>query len=144
MKHKAILKHSFLILGLFVLLMFGCIKKERSTNKASGTLTDINGNIYHTVTIGTQVWTVENLKTTKFRNGDSVPNVTGVSQWSFSTTNGWCYYDNNKDKILNKLKNQELIKCGCGAEIQKSNNKHVDSKKHKKLFEKNNNTDNNN
>ena len=54
------------------------------------------------------------------------------------------YYDNNKDKILNKLKNQELIKCGCGAEIQKSNNKHVDSKKHKKLFEKNNNTDNNN
>ena len=97
MKHKAILKHSFLILGLFVLLMFGCKKKERSPNKASGTLTDINGNIYHTVTIGTQVWTVENLKTTKFRNGDSVPNVTGVSQWSFSTTNGWCYYDNNKD-----------------------------------------------
>ncbi|MBI2270233.1 MAG: T9SS type A sorting domain-containing protein [Bacteroidetes bacterium] len=36
------------------------------------TVTDIDGNIYNTVTIGTQVWMKENLKTTHYQNGDSI------------------------------------------------------------------------
>ncbi len=38
----------------------------------AGTVTDIDGNVYHTVTIGKQVWMVENLKTTRYRNGDII------------------------------------------------------------------------
>jgi uncharacterized protein (TIGR02145 family) len=36
------------------------------------TVTDIDGNLYHTVTIGSQVWMVEDLKTTRYRNGDLI------------------------------------------------------------------------
>ncbi len=33
---------------------------------------DIDGNVYHSVTIGTQVWLTEDLKTTRYRNGDLI------------------------------------------------------------------------
>lgn len=59
------------------------------------TYTDIDGNIYTTVKIGTQTWMVENLKTTKFRTGESIPNVTDDSAWSALTTAAYSNYDNN-------------------------------------------------
>jgi uncharacterized protein (TIGR02145 family) len=41
-------------------------------NAQTGTVTDIDGNVYNTVRIGNQVWMKENLKTTHYRNGDSI------------------------------------------------------------------------
>ena len=60
----------------------------------NGTITDIDGNVYNTITIGTQVWLVENLKTTKYRNGDPIPNVTGEWDWNQQTTGAYCDYNN--------------------------------------------------
>ena len=59
------------------------------------TVTDIDGNVYHTVTIDTQTWMVENLKTTRYRNGDPIPNVTNVA-WDGLTTGAYCWYNNDE------------------------------------------------
>ena len=57
-------------------------------------ITDIDGNVYHTVKIGNQVWTVENLRTTHYRNGDPIPYVTDGYDWYTATTDGYCAYGN--------------------------------------------------
>ncbi len=58
---------------------------------------DIDGNIYNTVTIGTQVWMVENLKVTRYNDGTSIPLVTDNTEWSNLTTSGYCWYDNDEE-----------------------------------------------
>jgi uncharacterized protein (TIGR02145 family) len=61
--------------------------------------TDGDGNHYATVTIGTQVWTVENMKTTKYNDGSDIALVTDNTAW---TTAGaaYCWYNND---IANKV-----------------------------------------
>ena len=66
----------------------------------SGTVTDIDGNVYHTVTIGTQVWMVENLRTTKYRDGTAVPNVTDDTAWYQLKTGGYCDYNNDVNSSM--------------------------------------------
>ena len=66
-----------------------------TTVAESGTVTDIDGNVYHTVTIGTQVWMVENLKTTKYNDGTNIPLVTDGAEWVYLTTGAYCWYNND-------------------------------------------------
>ena len=46
------------------------------------------------VQIGNQTWTIENLDTANYRNGDPIPQVQDVIAWSILTTGAWCYYEN--------------------------------------------------
>jgi uncharacterized protein (TIGR02145 family) len=59
------------------------------------TVTDIDGNIYKTVTIGNQTWMAENLKVTHYRDGSIIPNVTSNSSWGSITTGAWADYSNS-------------------------------------------------
>ena len=61
-----------------------------------GSLTDQDGNVYKTISIGTQTWMAENLRTTKYRNGDPIQNVSDSSAWNFLTTGAYCWYLNNE------------------------------------------------
>ena len=82
---------------LVLSVITGCSKKSDDSNPSPApvTVTDIDGNVYQTIKIGTQVWMVENLKTTRLNDGSAIPLVTGSSQWSVLTTPGFCWYDNN-------------------------------------------------
>ncbi|MBU6204152.1 MAG: T9SS type A sorting domain-containing protein, partial [Bacteroidetes bacterium] len=63
--------------------------------KTYGSMTDQQGNTYRTIVIVTQEWMAENLRTTIYRNGDAIANVTDGNQWANLTTGAWCHYNNN-------------------------------------------------
>jgi len=67
-----------------------------TTQQEAETVSDIDGNVYHSVTIGTQVWMVENLKTTKFSDGTSIPLITDATEWHNLVTPGYCWNNNNE------------------------------------------------
>jgi uncharacterized protein (TIGR02145 family) len=61
----------------------------------TGSVTDIDGNTYQTVQIGTQTWMAENLKTTKYRNGDPIPTNLTDAAWNAATTGAYAIYNND-------------------------------------------------
>ena len=83
-------------IGADVSSLSGRFYPELEVKKADkNTVTDIEGNSYKFVKIGTQFWMAENLKTAKYNDGTVIPNITDNTQWSGLTTGAWCYYDNN-------------------------------------------------
>jgi uncharacterized protein (TIGR02145 family) len=77
----------------------------------SQTIKDIDGNIYHTVKIGTQTWTVENLKVTKYRDGTPIPVLNDRNLWINDSVGACCYYNNDpaNGKIYGLLYNGPAI-----------------------------------
>ena len=63
--------------------------------KIGAEIKDIEGNLYKTITIGTQQWMAENLKVSKYSDGTTIPNITGITEWKNNATGAWVYYDND-------------------------------------------------
>jgi len=104
------MKNIFRISGLILLilsifLIHSCKKDEP---KIPTTLTDIDGNTYNVIAIGTQVWIAENLKVTHYHNGDPIPNViddpawynSNFSAWGNLTIGAYCDYDNTPSNSI--------------------------------------------
>ena len=58
-------------------------------------VTDIDGNNYPVVKIGNQIWMKENLRVSRYRNGDPIPIVTDNTAWSGLTTGARSWYNND-------------------------------------------------
>jgi uncharacterized protein (TIGR02145 family) len=94
MKKKIRIRYIVLIiLGFAIILSKGCKKEEEKPQIEYSTVSDIDGNTYKTVKIGSQWWMEENLKTTKNKDNSSIPLVTDAQTWSNLTTPGYCYYN---------------------------------------------------
>jgi uncharacterized protein (TIGR02145 family) len=75
------------------------------------TVTDIDGNVYQGIQIGTQCWTQSNLKVSKYRNGDNIQTGFPNSLWQNWTSGAYAIYDNNpvNDGLFGKLYNHYAV-----------------------------------
>lgn len=88
-----------IILGAIAVIsitIYSCGKDEPSKPVIeTSTVIDNDGNTYLTVKIGNQWWMAENLKTTRFRNGDLIDQIQDGSEWSQRENAAYCIYDNS-------------------------------------------------
>jgi uncharacterized protein (TIGR02145 family) len=60
-----------------------------------GTVTDIEGNVYNTTSIGDQVWMSYNLRTSLYNDGSPIRLVSDGETWAYLTEDAYCLYDNS-------------------------------------------------
>jgi uncharacterized protein (TIGR02145 family) len=112
-KRKQFFNYPLILLGGLLMLSISCNKENNNQseptygknipilfnpNKTYGTIADIDGNVYKTIIIGTQTWMAENLKTTRYNNGTTIPYVTDDKAWldlTTSATPAYCWYKND-------------------------------------------------
>lgn len=100
------------IMAFVVLTTNSSCKKEGDTSTCPVIVTDVEGNVYHTVTIGTQCWMKENLKTSHYRDGSVINEIEDSVTWANgSQTSAWCYFGQNaaNNATYGKLYNWYVI-----------------------------------
>ena len=106
-------------LGVFEAELFDLLPNKTYTLKAYATnlagtgfgeeikfVLDVDGNIYRVVSIGTQDWITENLKTTRYNDGESIKHVTDRKEWStlpgVNNSQDYGYYCWYNNELSNK------------------------------------------
>lgn len=101
--------NSLKIIVLFVSTLFvmSCNDDTEAPIDNPETVTDVDGNVYNTVTIGNQTWTIENLKTTKYNDGTSITEYNTADDWHNGNTQlAYFRWANTSD--LNNVHDEEL------------------------------------
>jgi len=89
-----------LCMSIVIMLAAGCKKKTDTENPPLevapiGVVYDYDYNAYNLITIGDQGWLRENMKAVHYSNGDSIPEITGNSDWYNTTEGARCDYNND-------------------------------------------------
>ena len=71
-------------------------QKNNDSENIIDFVTDVEGNFYPTFKYGNQEWFLRNLKTAKYKNGESINEVAQEIIWKTAKTGAWCYYKNDK------------------------------------------------
>jgi|WetSurMetagenome_2_1015567.scaffolds.fasta_scaffold22898_3 uncharacterized protein (TIGR02145 family) len=99
-------QNTFLVYRLIVtVIVFGLATNCRKPESAiifteDVPISDCDGNTYKTVKIGNQIWMAENLRTTRYSNGDAIPQVASDTNWAKLTDGAYCWYNND---VVNKI-----------------------------------------
>ncbi len=94
-----------------MLFAVGC--SDDDSVPASGTVKDIDGNEYTTVIIGDQGWMAENLRVTKYRNGDDIPTGLSNTEWGNTISGAFAIYPheggNTEDDVEGINSDEEMV-----------------------------------
>ncbi|MEY2938376.1 MAG: hypothetical protein RL062_965 [Bacteroidota bacterium] len=100
------MKKVLFLLPIALMTLWACHKEKQIVEPLQfGTVTDVDGNIYKTVKIGSQWWMCENLKVEHYNDGSAIHwiDINGLdSNWSHATDGAYCYIN---DSIYGKLYN---------------------------------------
>ena len=78
----------------------------------NGQIKDIDGNIYKTVEIGSQVWMAENLKVSRLNDGTRIAKIEDSYNWCNTVLPAYCFYDNNSNSSFGGLYNFYSVETG--------------------------------
>ncbi len=100
---RVFLKNFVLLLSFLCVIIAHSHAQDDVTNSdvsdSTGTVTDVDGNVYKTVKIGNQWWMAENLKVTRYRNGDSITHWSDIAFWSQTFSGAYCNYKNDEGNV---------------------------------------------
>lgn len=111
--------HVCLLMVVGLILIFTTYCKKNNAHS----LTDIEGHVYRTVIIGKYEWMAENLKTTKYNDGEKIPNIVSNSIWKSLNSGAftWYYNDINNADTFGILYNWYAVNtgklCPCGWHV---------------------------
>ncbi len=101
-----------------MILMSGCeliddlIEDDDNDNgieNGNDVVTDIDGNVYQTVIIGDQEWMAENLRVTRYSNGDAIPTGLSNEEWEDTTDGAYAIYDHHEDNTDGINSSQDMV-----------------------------------
>ncbi|MFZ4456213.1 MAG: fibrobacter succinogenes major paralogous domain-containing protein [Bacteroidales bacterium] len=70
-----------------------------TTNDDFNTIKDVQGNIYDIAVFGNKTWMIQNLRTTLYANGDSIPVLKSNDLWRFTNAGACCSYENLENNL---------------------------------------------
>lgn len=108
MKNIFLSNYLLIVIITLVITTVSCSKDDNENNPINGnstavfkpglpygSVTDQCGNVYKTITIGTQTWMAQNLRTTKYNDGSEILNVPETSKWTSISTGAYCSYNDS-------------------------------------------------